>query len=98
MIDQIYIRQSDATSIYLSPLLADTAALAQLPPSLTVIGEYDPLRFQGEAFIQKVRTSGGQADYLRYNGMTHAFKDKVGDFAQAEDALREAVAFAVKKE
>ncbi len=98
LIDQIYIRQSDATSIYLSPLLADTAALAQLPPSLTVIGEYDPLRFQGEAFIQKVRTSGGQADYLRYNGMTHAFMDKVGDFAQAENALREAVAFAVKKE
>lgn len=98
LIDKIYIRQSDATSVYLSPLLADTVALAQLAPSLTVIGEYDPLRFQGEAFIQKMRASGGQAAYLRYNGMTHAFMDKVGDFAQAEDALREAVAFAVKKE
>lgn len=97
-IDQIYIRKSDANSAYISPLLADTQALAQLPPSLTLIGEYDPLRFQGEAFIQKVRASGGQASYMRYNGMTHAFMDKVGDFPQAEDALREAVQFAVKKE
>ncbi|MEX0379969.1 alpha/beta hydrolase fold domain-containing protein [Leuconostoc aquikimchii] len=96
LIDQLYIQNSDPDSVYISPFLADDKLLAQLPESLTIIDEYDPLRFQGEAFIQKVRLNGGQANYVRYNGMTHAFMDKVGDFAQAEDALREAATFAVK--
>lgn len=96
LIDQLYIQENDANSIYLSPFLANDRQLAELPESLTIIGEYDPLRFQGEAFVEKVRLSGGQANYVRYNGMTHAFMDKVGDFPQADDALREAASFAAK--
>ncbi|WP_404280077.1 hypothetical protein [Companilactobacillus paralimentarius] len=38
----------------------------------------------------------GDITYFRYNGMTHAFKDKVDDFVQADDCPHEVIEFILK--
>lgn len=93
MINDWYIKDSDPESIYISPLNASESLLKRMPKTLFMVGEFDPLRLQGEAFYNKMELAGGDITYIRYNGMTHAFMDKVGDFSQADDALLEAVKF-----
>jgi len=93
MINDWYIKDSDAESMYISPLNASDSLLKKMPKTLFMIGEFDPLRLQGEAFYNKMKLAGGDITYIRYNGMTHAFMDKVGDFSQADDALLEALRF-----
>jgi acetyl esterase/lipase len=93
LIDQWYVGGADPESWYISPLNAPSELLAKLPRTLFMVGEFDPLRFQGEAFYNKVKAAGGDIRYIRYNGMVHAFMDKVGDYEQAADSLREALRF-----
>lgn len=92
-IDDWYVRDADPESMYLSPLNAPEDLLQKMPQTLFMVGEFDPLRIQGEAFYNKMKLAGGDITYLRYNGMTHAFMDKVGDFVQADDCLVEALNF-----
>lgn len=96
MINDWYIRDSDPESMYISPLNAPENLLKKMPQTLFMIGEFDPLRLQGEAFYNKMKLAGGDITYIRYNGMTHAFMDKVGDFVQADDCLHEAIDFILK--
>ncbi|KRM18028.1 lipolytic protein [Companilactobacillus nantensis DSM 16982] len=93
LINSWYIKDSDPESIYISPLNASEEMLKKLPKTLFMVGEFDPLRLQGEAFYNKAKLAGCDITYLRYNGMIHAFMDKVGDFAQADDALKETINF-----
>lgn len=58
-----------------------------------IVGEFDPLRGQGEAFIKKLRNLSVETHYIRYNGMSHAFLDSLGYYPQAEDSIQEAVKF-----
>jgi len=89
----MYVVKNDPESMYISPLNAPDAMLKQMPKTLFIVGEFDPLRLQGEAFYNKMKLAGGDITYIRYNGMSHAFMDKMGDFVQAEDAMMEAVKF-----
>jgi len=66
-----------------SPLLSPD--LSRLPATFIIVGEFDPLRLQCEALYQALIVAGIEVDYLQYNGMVHAFMDKVGDFPQAAD-------------
>lgn len=75
----------------ISPLNADH--LEKMPPSELIVGEFDPLRFQGEAFINKLKDKGIETHYIRYNGMSHAFLDSIGYYPQAEDSVKEACQF-----
>ncbi|MCW0952815.1 alpha/beta hydrolase [Weissella ceti] len=93
LIDFWYMKESNAEMPFLSPIMASEKALKDLPESLLIVGEYDPLRFEGEAMWQKIKLAGGKSTYIRYNGMTHAFMDKVGDFEQADDAIAEVAKF-----
>ncbi|WP_338214185.1 alpha/beta hydrolase [Companilactobacillus muriivasis] len=93
LIGNWYIRNSDPESIYISPLNASEELLKKLPKTLFMVGEFDPLRLQGEAFYNKAKLAGCDITYIRYNGMIHAFMDKVGDFPQADDSLKEAINF-----
>lgn len=93
MINDWYIKDSDSESMFISPLNAPESLLKKMPKTLFMVGEFDPLRLQGEAFYKKMKLAGGDITYLRYNGMIHAFMDKVGDFPQADDALLEALEF-----
>lgn len=67
--------------------------LNEMPPTELIVGEFDPLRGQGEAFINKLRRSDVETHYIRYNGMSHAFLDSLGYYPQAEDSIQEAVKF-----
>ncbi|KRN27564.1 lipolytic protein [Lactobacillus selangorensis] len=96
-IDKWYIKDADPESMYISPLNAPESLLKQLPRTLFMVGEFDPLRLQGEAFYKKVKLAGGDIRYIRYNGMTHAFMDEVGNYPQADDALGEVAKFVLNK-
>lgn len=93
LISDWYIKNSDPESMYISPLNAPEELLKKLPKTLFIVGEFDPLRLQGEAFYNKAKLAGCDITYIRYNGMIHAFMDKVGDFPQADDSLKEAINF-----
>lgn len=93
LVDTWYAGKVDMKNHLISPMLADEKILESLPPTLLIVGEFDPLRLQGEDFVKRVREAKGNITYLRYNGEIHAFMDKIGDYPQAEDGILEAVKF-----
>ena len=95
LIDAWYIKDADAESWIVSPLNATAEQLEKLPKTLCICGEFDALRIQGEAFYAKAKAAGADITYIRYDGMVHAFMDKVGDYVQADDCLKEAIHFIV---
>ncbi|WP_347290231.1 alpha/beta hydrolase [Kluyvera georgiana] len=90
---QWYAGATDCQNPFISPLYADPARLAALPPMLICCGEFDPLRLQVEAFVAKARAAGAAVTYVRYCAMVHAFMDKVGVLPQAETLLRDTMVF-----
>ena len=67
-----YINQpADCLDPHASPLLAES--LTNLPPSLVLTAEYDPLRDEGKAYADRLRESGNEVTYACYPGMVHGF-------------------------
>ncbi|MFD0693549.1 alpha/beta hydrolase [Paenibacillus sp. GCM10027628] len=75
------------TDPYVSPLLADD--LSGMPETLIVVAEYDYLSVECEAYAKKLSRSGVGTKLIQYNGMDHAFIDKIGLYPQAEDCMGE---------
>ena len=46
---------------------------SNLPETLLITGEYDPLRDQGETFLSKLQAAGVQVTGIRAQGMIHGF-------------------------
>ncbi|MEC0244391.1 alpha/beta hydrolase [Paenibacillus chitinolyticus] len=85
---ELYLQgRTESTHPYVSPLLAGD--LGNLPETLIVTAEYDYLRLEDEAYACKLARSGVSVRMIRYNGMDHAFLDKLGLYPQAEDCLNE---------
>jgi acetyl esterase len=81
-----------------SPLLADDDAVARSPSTLVITAELDPLRDEGEAYAERLRSLGVPVDMTRYDGMFHgffSFADLLDDgrraVGQAATALAEAL-------
>jgi len=80
-------REEDRKNPYASPLLAND--FNNLPSTLVITAEIDPLRDEGEAYANKLKENGIQVDVIRINGVTHGFitMDKITD--KADEALNE---------
>lgn len=61
----------ERASILASPLGATTKELANLPPTLVQVAEFDVLRDEGEEFARKLDQAGVEVSSMRYNGMIH---------------------------
>ena len=66
-----YVAKADPHSPYISPLRAPS--LANLPPALVLIAEYDPLRDQGQAYAKRLAEEGVPTELLNYEGAIHGF-------------------------
>jgi acetyl esterase len=59
------------SSPYTSPLYAED--LTNLPPTLIITSEFDPVRDEGEAYAQRLYESGVPVIGVRYKGVMHGF-------------------------
>jgi acetyl esterase len=79
----------DRRQPWVSPARAN---LAGLPPALVVTAECDPLRDQGEAFVQRLNDAGVKATGKRYDGMIHVFFSLGGIVDGGRQAVADAAA------
>ncbi|MFC1819808.1 alpha/beta hydrolase [Thermodesulfobacteriota bacterium] len=87
---KVYIKnQSDLKNPYISPLLDEN--FNNLPPTLIISAEFDPLRDEGELYSKKLKESGIPVDYIRYNTMAHGFITANRLVSEAEDAIDDIV-------
>jgi acetyl esterase len=84
---QYLLRDADGYEPYASPLRASD--LAGLPPALVMTAEFDPLRDEGEAYAQRLKSSGVPTRLVRYDGMIHGFLRRLTTFPAAKAALAE---------
>jgi acetyl esterase len=90
LLHTVYLQGRDAEDPLVSPLyVADASGLA---PALILTAEYDALRLEAEAFARKLTRARVRTRLIRYNGMDHAFMDKIGLYPQAEDCIEEIAA------
>lgn len=76
---------------YASPILADDAT--GLPPALIITAEYDPLRDEGEAYAEKLKSAGVDVVCKRYAGMIHGFIRSASIIDKGKEAIIETSQF-----
>jgi acetyl esterase len=69
------------------------ADLTDLPPTLVITAEYDPLRDEGEAFGEHLAAAGTQVKVRRFDGMVHGFLGMDALLPEADEAMDEIAAF-----
>jgi acetyl esterase len=72
-----------------SPLRADVAGL---PPAFVITAECDPLRDQGEAYVERLQAAGVRVSHKRYEGMIHPFLSLAGIVDGGRAAINDAAA------
>ena len=88
--DQYFATEADRHLAYGSPLKASD--LRGLPPAMVMTGECDPLRDQGEAYADKLRSAGVTVALKRYDGMIHPFVSLAGIVDAGREAITDAAA------
>src|SRR5215217_8953044 len=81
----LYLGGADGLQPDTSPLRADD--LAGLPPAYVLTAEFDVLRDEGEAMVEKLREAGVEVTHRRFEGTIHGF----WRWLAATDVTREAV-------
>ena len=90
-IDEHYVCGADCTDPRLSPLL--TEDLTGLPPTYILTCGLDPLRFEGQAYADKLRGSGVQVETLYEKAMPHGFLNFARAFPKAKRVPLDAAEF-----
>lgn len=70
-LDYYQSSERDRENPYFAPLLAED--FTNLPKTLIITGEFDPLRDEGEAFAAKLAKGGNQVEYHRIADGIHGF-------------------------
>ena len=76
---------SEGAQPYASPMQATD--LSNLPRSLTITAEYDPLRDEGEAYAAALAAAGGQSNCTRYDAVIHGFVSAFEAVPEGSQAL-----------
>jgi len=74
-----------AANSYASPIRARD--FNNLPPTLLITAEYDPLRDEGELYGVKLRQAGTHVQAKRFDGMIHGFVSLFPDQKEGREAL-----------
>jgi acetyl esterase len=82
--EQYLASPDDARDQYAAPLLAED--VSDLPPTLVITAEHDPLRDEGEAFATRLAQAGVTVDVARFDGMVHTFFSSPGVLEVARQA------------
>jgi acetyl esterase/lipase len=61
-----------------SPILAPDIQLMKLPPTLLVTAGFDPLKDEGRAYAEKLRSLGVEVEHNDYETMVHGFFSMAG--------------------
>ncbi|WP_353358296.1 alpha/beta hydrolase fold domain-containing protein [Mycobacterium sp.] len=72
-----------------NPLVSAISAerVADLPRTMIVSAEFDPLRDEAGAFAHRIVSGGGQVEVRMFPGMIHGFFSMPGTFAAAPEAI-----------
>ena len=70
-----------------SPWLAEDVSF--MPPALVLTAEYCSIRDQGESYARKLAAASVPTRAIRYNGVNHAFLDKVGVWPYADACIED---------
>ncbi len=89
-----YLGKYADTLWQVSPLYAKYNA--SVPPTLIITAQCDPLRDEGEVLAQKMKQSGVDVTYIRYNKTIHGFISLYPFISQGRKAIRETRKFAKK--
>jgi len=88
--DQYFAAEADRHLPYGSP--AKASDVRGLPSALIITGECDPLRDQGEAYADQLRSAGVPVVLRRYDGMIHPFVSLAGIVDAGREAIKESAA------
>lgn len=66
--------------------------LRGLPPALVMTAEYDPLRDEGERYVERLRAAEVPTRLIRYDGMIHGFFRLPAAMSRANQAIADAAA------
>lgn len=88
VVEKAYLQgKTSPTHPYVAPIFADN--LKGVAPAVFVLPEYDYLRQEGEAYAKRLAHDGADVKVICYSGINHGFLEKVGQYPQAEDAIKE---------
>lgn len=77
-----------------SPLYADE--LSDMPPTLIIVAEYDPLRDEAILYAEKLQKSGVEVKQSLYKGMVHGFFQMGGIIDDGNLAIGETAQFLIE--
>jgi acetyl esterase len=100
MLDKVFLQYLDSlgseptqdrSSPLISPLLSPS--FAKLPAATVILAEYDPLRDEGQAYVQKLQAANVPVQSKQFAGMIHGFMR----FYSKVETAKEAFSFACEQ-
>ncbi|MEO1642198.1 MAG: alpha/beta hydrolase [Pseudomonadota bacterium] len=88
--DNYVEREADRSDSRISPLFADDADFAGLPPAHVILCGWDPLNAEGHAYAAKLGAHGVPVTIREYRGMAHGFMNMTAISKATREAISEA--------